>query len=170
MNKYDFFVIIGWVVVSALVMYSSTEYVRDESILVFLIASPTLIGILLAGVLSSLAIIFAIIGSNEMIRIKELENINNNAQFEKISNNLRQDVYFILASFIITTLLSIFYIKDSYCPVCIGGVLYSLNILRWLFVLISTVFIISCIATYDIINGLFYILKFKYDLSNQKNN
>lgn len=113
-------------VASALVMYSNTEYISDESVLGFLIASPTLIGILLAGVLTSLAIIFAVIGSTEMIRIKELENINNKAHFSKISNNLRQNVYFILGSFIVTTLLSILYIKGSYYSIIVGDVLYTL--------------------------------------------
>ena len=113
MNKLHFLIIIGAAIASILIAYSNTRYVSEESILGFLLMSSTSIGILLASVLTSLAIILAIIGSSEMIRIRELENTQNKAYFRKISNNLRQDVYFILASFIIATLSSIFYVKDS---------------------------------------------------------
>lgn len=169
MNKYHIFLIIGGIVTSTFIMNLETEYISNESILGFLTTSPTLIGILLASVITSLAIIFAVMGDNELIKIKELENTNNKTHFIKISKNLRQDVYFILASFIIATLLSIFLVRDSHYIFIISNTLYKLDVIRGLFIFVFTLFIISCMATYDIINGLFEIFKFKYDISNRPN-
>ncbi len=168
MNKWHILVICGAAIASTLVVYSNTSYISDKSILGFLMMSPTLIGILLASVLTSLAIILAIIGSSEMIKIKELEDKQSEEFYRKISNNLKQNVHFILISFIISTLLSVFYIEDSYFTISFDYVI-SFEIYKSLFVLVVILFVISCIATYDIINGLFAIFEFKYDLSSQKN-
>ena len=167
MNKQHFLIIICATILSLFIASLHTKYISDESILGFLSASPMLIGILLASVLTSLAIILAIIGSSEMIRIRELESKQNKAYFGKISRNMRQNVYFILISFIISSLLSILYIKECF-SFTIADVSYSFEIHRILFALIAPLFITSCIATSDIINGLFDIFEFKYDLANQE--
>jgi len=152
-----------------IVVHSNSDYVNNESILRFIITSSTLIGILLAGVLTSLAIILAIISTNEMIRMNELESSQNKNFYKNISNNLRQNIHFILVSFVFSSLASIFSIEKSFFIIPLyDGICFE--IYRSLFVIVATLFITSCIATYDIINGLFEIFQFKYDLSNQNDN
>ena len=154
---------------SILVVHSNSDYVNNESILRFIITSSTLIGILLAGVLTSLAIILAIISTNEMIRMKELESSQDENFYKNISNNLKQNIHFILVSFVFSSLASIFSIEKSFFIIPLyDGICFE--IYRSLFVIVATLFITSCIATYDIINGLFEIFQFKYDLSNQNDN
>lgn len=166
MNKSNGLMIIIAAIAAMFIVHSNTQYVSEDSILTFLSISPTLIGILLASILTSLAIILAIIGSSEMIRIKELEGEENKKYFREILDDLKQNVYFILAAFTVASLLSIFNIKNSFFIIEIGNV-FSFETYKSLFVIVVILFTISCIATYDIINGLFTIFEFKYDLANQ---
>jgi hypothetical protein len=167
MDKWNLLIIIVAAIVSILIAYSNTSYVNEESILGFLMMAPTLIGILLASILTSLAIVFAVMGNSEMVRIRELENKQKKEFFQTITNNLKQNVYFIFAAFIITTLSCVFYIDDSYF-ICSHSQAIFFEVYRSLFVLVFVLFVISCIATYDIINALFNIFEFKHDLLNHE--
>ena len=77
MDKKEKSVVIGSAIASMYITHSNTCYVSDKSLLGFLNISPTIIGILLASVLTSLAIILAMIGYNEMVKIRELEKKKN---------------------------------------------------------------------------------------------
>lgn len=166
MNKLAIFIIIIAISVSTLVIQSNTSYVSEQSILGFLNASPTLIGILLASVLTSLAIILAIIGASEMIKIHELEKKNFKNFYRNMSKNLKHDVYIILSAFILSSFLSIFCMTDSYVLIPVSeGV--SFEVYKLLFVIDTALLAVSFMATYDIINGMFEIFEFKYRLSNE---
>lgn len=167
MDKWNLLIIIVAAIISIFIAYSNTPYVNEVSILGFLMMAPTLIGILLASILTSLAIVFAVMGNSEMVRIRELENKQKKDFFQTITNNLRQNVYFIFAAFIIASLSCVFYIDGSYF-ICPHNLTIFFEVYRLLFVLVVVLFVISCIATYDIINALFNIFEFKYDLSNQE--
>lgn len=166
MNKIGLVIIAGVAVISILVINYSGDYITEQSILCFLNMLPTFIGILLAGVLTSLAIILAIIGTNEMIEMHELEKINNKNFYKTMSDNLKQNVCLILMAFLITSFLSIFCIEGTYILVPIKESV-SVEVYKLLFVLETVLLISSFMATYDIIMGMFHIFDFKYKLSNE---
>ncbi len=168
MNRWQILIIFGVIISLMLFVHSNTCYFSGDSLLGFLSVSPTLIGILLASVLTSLAIILAIIGNSELIKIREIEEKKKKNFYKNMSRDMKQDVYFILASFAISSLLSIFCIKDTYIIISLWGDTFF-EVYRSLFIIEATLLIISFMATYDIINGLFSIFDFKYELSNQEN-
>jgi hypothetical protein len=166
MNKKEILIIAGSIIVPTYIAHKYIINVSEESLLGFLTASPTLIGIILASALTSLAIILAIIGENEMIKIQELERKRNVDFYKHITKNLRHDIYFILGSFIISTFLVLFCVKNISIIIPIKNGI-SIDVFKIIFIIDSALLIISFIATYDIINGLFDIFDFKYELANK---
>lgn len=166
MNKIGILIIIGITATSVLVICCGNNYITEQSILDYLNMLPTFIGILLAGVLTSLAIILAIIGTDEMVEIREREKENNKEFYKNMSNNLKQNVCLILAAFLVSSFLSIFCISGTSIPTPDNWDIL-IEIYELLFVFETLLLASSFIATYDIINGMFHIFNFKYDISNK---
>lgn len=166
-NKWGLFVIICAALASVGAVRPDVKFIDDSVVLDFLSISPTLIGILLAGVLTSLAVILAIIGTNELIKIREIDMQQRKTFYEDMTKNLKQDVYLIFISFIISSFLWLFLSPNSHLLIPIEGNT-PFMIYRLLFVIETTLLALSFMATNDIINGMFEIFKFKYIISNQK--
>lgn len=166
-NKWGLFVIICAAFASVVAVRPDIKFIDDAVVLDFLSISPTLIGILLAGVLTSLAVILAIIGTNELIKIREIDMQQRKTFYEDMTKNLKQDVYLIFISFIISSFLWLFLAPNSHLLIPIGENT-PFMIYRLLFVIETTLLALSFMATNDIIDGMFEIFKFKYIISNQK--
>ena len=140
---------------------------KEENILEFSKNSPTLLSILLASVLASLAVILGMLGLDELKAIQKIEEKLKKELFDNLMKNLAWDIYPILAAFIISSFLSIFSIKGTYFIVPIIDVV-PIEIYKIIFVINFFLLSVSLYVTYDIICGLFNISKIKYESVKHK--
>jgi len=137
---------------------SGSALVNKDSIWYFNSTAPTILSILLAAVLASVSIIFGLTGVDELKLIRDIENLTGENYYNNAMKNLKWDIYTIFFSFIISSIIAVFSLYRS-CIVFIG---YAFNVYEMIFIFNFVFFIISSIATYDIICGLFLISEFKY--------
>lgn len=133
--------------------------VRNDSIYDFLVILPNTLGILLSGVLASLAIIFGLLGSNELaliyIRSKEVKN---------------KDIY---GDFLSQTEIDAKIIFSSLCLVILILIVYDINLAylnfpSWLFLGLGLFgLFLSISSVYDIIISLFHLNQLRYELSTK---
>jgi hypothetical protein len=171
MNKWKLFItscaVIICAIFASMVAVHDISYIDDKCVLDFLAISPTIIGILLAGVLTSLAVILAIIGTSELIEIREIDLQEKKTFYEDMTKNLKQDIYLIFLSLVTTSFLWISLSSNLYFIIPIKGTIPFVAY-RLLFAVEIALLALSFMATNDIINGMFEIFKFKYELSNTK--
>ena len=130
------------------------NYISVEGTISFLSMLPNIIGILLGGVLASLAIIFGLLSSNELAIIyKHSKEVKNRDIYSDFLRKTKLDSIIIFISLGISVLILL--ISDLYLiPIwfLLGLGLFGL--------------FMSLSAVYDIIVSLFYLNQLRYELSS----
>lgn len=138
-------------------------YIPIDNGVRFLTILPDILGVLLGGILASLAIIFGLLSSKDLERInKDFEN-NEKDPYISFLKNTKSDAIIIFFSLVVSIIILVIY-----------DIEFSINHLefqkRLLFSLNFIFLFISLSAAYDIILSLFYLNELRYILStkNQK--
>lgn len=137
-------------------------FAKETSVSWIFYMLPTILGILLAGVLASLAIIFGLLSSNELAKLyKRSMEVKNKDIYEEFLGRTKIDAKIIFLSFcfsIVILLVSNIEQLASRDLAYIGNPLWILLGLGvfWLFMSIS--------AEYDIIMSLFHLNQIRYEL------
>lgn len=133
--------------------------VRKESINIFLSMLPNILGILLSGILASLAIIFGLLSSNELALIyKRSKKVKNRDIYRDFLTQTEIDAKIIFSSLCFAILILVAYDVN----------LTFVNIPSWLFLGLGFfVLFLSISAVYDIIMSLFYLNQLRYELSTK---
>lgn len=132
-------------------------FISVESAISFLFMLPTILGILLGGVLASLAIIFGLLSSNELAIIyKRSKEVKNRDIYSDFLRETKVDTKIIFSSLCLSVLiLLISDINFIYIPVW-----FLLGLGLWgLFMSLS--------AVYDIVMSLFDLNQLRYELSTK---
>lgn len=134
-------------------------FVSGEGAISFLFMLPTILGILLGGVLASLAIIFGLLSSNELAIIyKRSKEVKNRDIYGDFLRKTKIDAKIIFLSLCLSVLILLISDID----------LTFINIPLW-FLLGLGLFglFMSISAVYDIIMSLFYLNQLRYELSTK---
>ena len=126
----------------------------------FLVLLPTLIGILLGGVLASLAIIFGLLTSQDLKMISTLRTENSNDPYMKFLGSTKLDAKIIFFSLCVS--IFILLIKDT-------GVPFIELPLKYLYISGIFVLLISISSVYDIIMSLYGLNELRYKISAVNN-
>jgi type III secretory pathway component EscU len=161
MRKIHVLMILGSVIVSSYAL----NFIEKNNVLDFLNSMPTIMGILLAMTLTSLAIILGMIGNAEMAVMKEYEKINGKKYYRKIIDNLKWDIYFVFSAFIVSFISRIFSNRDSTLSIQLSDYL-SYNIYEVLFIIEISLLVASLIVINDLIKGLFDLNEARYEIAN----
>lgn len=152
MKLVNIYKIIGVVTFSFIISYFVYQDVNPKIFDAF----PTIFGLILTGVLPTLAIIFGFLNINEM-KIIESELIKKNPQIRLVNyyESVKDDTFLIFINFIISLIILIIVnsnIINSFLPIWI------------LFAIILFCLILSLSATYDIIQSLFTLNNLKIEI------
>lgn len=123
--------------------YTTNFYIKQ-----FVYTLPVIFGILLAGVLAGSAIVLGLLDDTELSNISQYEQQEGKEAFSDIIAGMKIDVYLILLPFIVFSFLM---------QIPIGN-----DTNRVLLATGNSFLILACYAAYDIINGLFAMIKAKY--------
>jgi len=132
-------------------------YSQEKNIIVFLTMLPNIQGILLGGVLTSLAIIFGLLSSEDLALIyKRSMKYKNRDIYRQFLKQTEIDAKIIFSTLISSILLLIFYdinLDFKYVP-------------GWLFLGFGFFgLFLSILSVYEIIVSVFYLNKLRYELS-----
>jgi hypothetical protein len=133
--------------------------VQKQNIITFLTMLPSIHGILLGGILASLAIIFGIMGSKDLALIYNRSiKYKNRDVYRDFLRQTEIDAKIIFSTLISSILLLIFYdinLGINYLP-------------EWLFLGLGFFGLsISILSVYEIIVSLFYLNELRYELSTK---
>jgi hypothetical protein len=133
--------------------------VRKENINNLLAMLPNILGILLSGVLASLAIIFGLLSSNELALIyKRSKEVKNRDIYRDFLSQTEIDAKIIFSSLCFAILILVAYDVD----------LAFVNIPSWLFLGLGFfILFLSISSVYDIITSLFHLNQLRYELSTK---
>lgn len=134
---------------------------------------PNILGILLAGVLSSLAILFGLLSDDDLSRIRR-ENVgkqnacqNNDDKFLIFLASVKNDTVIIFSSFVATFILNLCSTFDPTKISKITTVVLPINPQILLLTFGLFFFFISISATHDIIISVFIMNRERYKSSNE---
>lgn len=148
--------------------------VSDDKIENLLSNLPNILGILLAGVLASLSILYGLLSDADLLRIRK-RNLNRikkqegKDRFLVFLDSVKEDTIIIFCSFVISYVLTILINIDfSKMSTVIGLVPGSLLIDSKFYLLAIglSVFILSISCAYDIIESVFILNKERYESSD----
>ena len=131
-------------------------FISGEGTISFLSMLPNIIGILLGGVLASLAIIFGLLTSNELAIIyKRSKEVKNRDIYSDFIRKTKIDTIIIFISLCLSVLILL-----------ISDISFIIKIPIW-FLLGLGLFglFMSLSAVYDIVMSLFYLNQLRYELS-----
>jgi len=152
MKLINIYKIIGVVAFSFIISYFLYQDIDPNIIAIF----PTIFGLILTGILPTLAIIFGFLNINEMKIIEaELIKKDPNVRLQDYYENVKDDTILIFSNFILSLIILIIinsHFLNSLFPIWI------------LFAIILFCLILSLSATYDIINSLFTLNKLKFEI------
>lgn len=132
-------------------------FISEEGAISFLVMLPSILGILLGGVLASLAIIFGLLSSNDLAVIYKLsKEVKNRDIYSNFLRETRTDTKIIFSSLCLSVFILL--IKD----------ITFIEIAVW-FLLGLGLFglFLSLSAVHDIIMSLFYLNQVRYELSTK---
>jgi hypothetical protein len=166
MNNYSRIWLIIAFVSSLLVAYYSDNSNNLNS---FILTLPNILGILLAGILAALAIIFGMTGIQELYIIQKIEKEREVNIYSRLIKELKCDTYLVFIIVIVSIILPFFLKEDMLIDLSmpLNNTIYHFRLNRALFVIDFTIFTMSLIATYDIIKSLFDICEFKYEAAKK---
>jgi hypothetical protein len=163
MKKIHVLMILVSVIISSYML--NLDFINKSNALDFLNSMPTIMGILLAMTLTSLAIILGMIGNAEMALMKKYEKIKGKKYYKNIIDNLKWDIYFVFAAFIVSFISRIFLNKDSTFSIHLSDYV-SVSIYEVLFVVEISLLVASLIVINDLIKGLFDLNETRYEIAN----
>jgi hypothetical protein len=134
--------------------------VDKESANEFLSMLPNILGILLAGVLASLAIIFGLLSSNELAIIyKRTKEVKNRDIYSDFLRETKIDTIIIFSSLCLSVLILL-----------ISGIdVVFIYIPMWFLIGLGIFgLFVSILAVHDIIMSLFYLNQLRYELSTKR--
>ncbi len=130
---------------------------------------PNISGILLSGMLASLAIIFGLMGIDELNKIQRIEGRNGIGSYESLLSELKDDIWLVLGIVIVSTILSIFSTSTiELFSLKILDVTISPKFFKIIFIFDFVLLVITLLAIYDIITALFEVGHFKYEAAKKK--
>jgi|WetSurMetagenome_2_1015567.scaffolds.fasta_scaffold05630_2 hypothetical protein len=153
------------VLVSAIVSSYVFNFIDKSNAIDFLNSMPTIMGILLAMTLTSLAIILGMIGSAEMVIMKKYEKNKGRKYYRNIIDNLKWNIYFIFSAFIVSVVSRIFSNKASTLSIQLPCHI-SISTYEVLFIVEISLLVASLIVINDLINGLFDLNEARYEIAN----
>jgi len=153
-----------WIVISILISIFVANYGNKEDIIYFIQSLPNITGILLTGVLTSLAIIFGLIGVNELMKIHEIEKETNINIYIRLISDIKRDVYIIIASVAISTFISMFSNNNTSMILASSHGNIVCETYKILFLIDIVILIMSLIVVYDVIMALLNISEMRYNL------
>jgi hypothetical protein len=125
---------------------------------------------LLSGVLASLAIIFGLMGVEELGKIQKIENYEIGS-YENLLKELKDDVWVVLGVVILSTSLSVFSSSDTELfALTVHNITISAELFKIIFVIDFVFLMITLLAIYDIIIALFEISHLKYEAAKKRGN
>lgn len=130
----------------------------------FLTKLPDLMGFILAGVLSSLAIIFGLLSKEDLIEIHKKSLLTNKDLFGNFIRNTKQDIMIIFSSYIISIILMLFNNSNVYNNIL---KLFNYNIFLYLGI---SILILSLFSVYDVIESLFTLNIVRYEIAKNSIN
>ncbi len=142
-------------------MFVSTIAVENSQ--PFLSKLPDLMGIILAGVLSSLAIIFGLLNKEELVEIHKKSLIVDKDLFGDFVKNTKQDIIIIFSSYIISIIIMLFDNTNAYKQIVAS---YN-NIFLYLGL---SILVFSLLSVYDVIVSLFTLNMVKYEIAKNSIN
>ncbi len=147
------------------------HYGDRYSIINFMREFPNISGILLSGVLASLAIILGLMGIEELNKIQGIEGSNNIGSYENLLTQLKEDIWLVLGVVIVSTVLSIFSTSTiELFELTILGMVICAKFFKILFIIDFVFLILTLLSVYDIITALFEMGRFKYEAAKKKIN
>jgi len=157
------------VAVLLIVSIAIASIVHESNAISFLSILPTILGILLGGVLTCLAIIFGLLSSQELSIIHSKSEKSEDAYY-KFLHDVKLDTVIIFYSVSFSIIIFLIYDLDfpfmSY-PVFVAEYITKIQLIMG-FALFGLLMSLS--AIYDIIFSLFYLNQVRYEISKNKNN
>lgn len=154
------------VAVLLIVSIAIASIVHESNAISFLSILPTILGILLGGVLTCLAIIFGLLSSQELSIIHS----KSEDAYYKFLHDVKLDTVIIFYSVSFSIIIFLIYDLDfpfmSY-PVFVAEYITKIQLIMG-FALFGLLMSLS--AIYDIIFSLFYLNQVRYEISKNKNN
>lgn len=154
------------VAVLLIVSIAIASIVHESNAISFLSILPTILGILLGGVLTCLAIIFGLLSSHELSIIHS----KSEDAYYKFLHDVKLDTIIIFYSVSFSVIIFLIYDLDfpfmSY-PAFIAEYITKIQLIMG-FALFGLLMSLS--AIYDIIFSLFYLNQVRYEISKNKNN
>ena len=144
-------------------------FVNKSNIESLLSQLPNILGVLLAGVLASLAILFGLLSPAELSKIKQNTMNQTDTHEDKFLNflsSVKSDTKMIFFGFFISYIISLMYTFDLSrlnFRICIPSNIVFLNLDYFLLAVSLSVFFISISCTYDIIMCVFILNKQRYE-------
>jgi len=149
-----------------IVSLTIASMIHESNVISFLSILPTILGILLGGVLTCLAIIFGLLSSQELSIIHS----KSEDAYYKFLHDVKLDTVIIFYGLSFSIIIFLIYDLDfpfmSY-PVFIAEYITKIQLLLG-FALFGLLMSLS--AIYDIIFSLFYLNQIRYGISKNKNN
>jgi hypothetical protein len=127
----------------------------------FLSLLPSLLGILLSGILASLAIILGLLSSKDLSQLKTDFGSGERDPYLNFMKDTKLDAKIIFFSLVVSS--AIFVIYD----IEVSPSLLDIQI-RAFFALGLIILIFSLSSAYDVITSLFYLNELRYELSKRK--
>ena len=145
------------------------HYGDRDSLINFMREFPNISGILLSGVVASLAIIFGLMGLEELNKIQSIEGSDNIGSYENLMKELKDDIWIVLGVVIISTVLSVFSTSTiELFELTILGMIVCVKLFKFIFIIDFVFLIITLLAVKDIITALFELGHFKYEAAKKK--
>jgi len=142
------------------------SYVSSENAKNFLLSLPNIFGILLGGIMASIAIIFGLLSSEELKLMHTLshEKLNKDV-YKNFLNKIKIDTILVFCSLCFSILIKIFIRPEIIFNIDIKLIVLDISIKIYTLLGIGIYLLfLSLSACYDIIDSIFYLQKIRYTL------
>ncbi|MCO5382602.1 MAG: hypothetical protein NHB15_11320 [Methanosarcina barkeri] len=149
------------IVISIIASIALAFFIPLSNEIKYLSLLPNLLGILLSGILASLAIIFGLLSSRDLLQLKANFQNKERDVFLEFIKNTKLDAKIIFFSFVLSNVVYVIYdteLSPSFIDVQ----------KRIFFALGLVILIFSLSSTYDVITSLFFLNELRYELANEK--
>lgn len=157
-NRTNEIILIFFYLIASIVL---AFYIPIENGVRVITVLPDILGVLLGGILASLAIIFGLLSSKDLERIKKDFKDSGKDPYVNFLKNTKFDAKIIFFSLVVSIIILVIY-----------DIEFSINHLeiqkRLFFSLSFIFFFFSLSSAYDIILSLFYLNELRYTLSTKK--
>ncbi len=147
-----------WIFISILVATALAILIPTDSGLKFISMLPNILSTLLAGILASLAIIFGLLGSKDLSKLKKDIRKDGRDPYLNFLENTKFDAKLIFFSLVVSNIIFVIYDFELLPDL--------LDIQKRIFLALDLIILIfSLSSAYDVIISLFYLNELRYELS-----